>query len=242
LLNAMFAPSKGEGALESGRKSWLERHRTGVAALVIVSLFAVSAAVLTFSDRHDRKPQPAAQAPPSPNARPREPAPDRSRYRDNELAPEERAQVVEGLIELSDRFSSVSGGGRASDTDPTILMRRFSERVRYLGPVLSEDELAHLHQEPDAAQALSWHEIVSRFVPDRPLPGDFDHGPLVWQLDMLAWSYHLPPDLARRPAEVPHALADALALDSHGRSFSPGASNYPAVNSYALFLARLPRR
>jgi hypothetical protein len=158
------------------------------------------------------------------------------------MAPEERAQVVEGLIELSERFSSVSGSGREFRSDPTVLMRRFSERVRYLGQVLSNDDLAHIHHEPELAEVLVWHETICRFVPDRPLPADFDRGPLGWQLDVLAWSYHLPSDLARRPAEVPHALADALSRESRGQSLSPGNSRYPAINSYALFLARLPRR
>jgi hypothetical protein len=80
-----------------------------------------------------------------------------------------------------------------------------------------------------------------RFRADRPLPQDFAVGPLRWQLRTLAWSFHVTPDERTSLGELPHALADALAVEG---SIRPGAlgARYPALNSYARFLSRLPRR
>ena len=76
------------------------------------------------------------------------------------------------------------------------------------------------------------------------MPGDFARGPLRWQLATLCWSFHLDDDPTaprRSPAEIPHALADALAVDLPVRA-TPLSARYPALAGYVEFLGRLPRR
>src|SRR5205085_399729 len=100
--------------------------------------------------------------------------------------------------------------------DPTRLMVLLAEELRYRGPMLSDAELARLASLPDreGALALRWHDRIGRFAVDRPLPADFAHGPLRWQLDTLAWSFHLDGDRdpaggRRSLAEIPHVLGAA---------------------------------
>ena len=74
--------------------------------------------------------------------------------------------------------------------------------------------------------------------------GKLPDGPLRWQLDTLAWSFHLDDEPAARrrsPAEIPHALADALAVDVSLRE-TPLVASHPALAAYREFLGRLPRR
>jgi hypothetical protein len=169
------------------------------------------------------------------------PPPDRAAYRDEPIDPAERARIAEALIDLAARFE-VTGA-----TDPVAVMTALAHRLRYRGPFLTVQERARLAAESESGRerdrALAWDAQVRRFADDRPLPADFARGPLRWQLDTLAWSYHLDdPDAARRsPAEVPHALAEALAVDLPVRP-TPLAARYPALSAYASFLARLPRR
>jgi hypothetical protein len=125
-------------------------------------------------------------------------------------------------------------------------MVRLAERLRYRGSFLSAADLARLRAEdhPDRDRALAWDDHVHRFAPDRPLPSDFARGPIRWQLDTLAWSFHLDddPDASRRSAaEVVHRLADALAFDGSTRP-TPLAARYPALADYGRWLDRLPRR
>jgi hypothetical protein len=96
--------------------------------------------------------------------------------------------------------------------------------------------------------ALSWHALTRRFAGDRPLPDDYLDGPTRWQLATLAWSFHVDHDpgvaqaLSRGlPAEVVHALAQALAVDVPLPATSL-ADRYPALAEYRTFLGRLPRR
>src|SRR4029077_842514 len=95
----------------------------------------------------------------------------------------------------------------------------------------------------ESAHALRWHARTRRFATDRPLPDDLAQGPLRWQLDTLAWSFHLddPTDRRRSTAEIPHALAEELAVDL---PLFPSAlsARHPALAAYRDFLGRLPRR
>ncbi|HEV3165310.1 MAG TPA: hypothetical protein VGZ22_14885 [Isosphaeraceae bacterium] len=169
-------------------------------------------------------------------------APDRQAYRDERLSPDEQASVTEGLLDLAQRFGVVEASS-ASHEDPTALMIALADRLRYRGPYLDEAELTRLMRErdPERAEALAWHRQVLRFAADRPLPADFARGPLRWQLDTLAWSFHVEPNPRWSVAEVPHALADVLAVERPIHSSSL-ITRYPPLDAYARFLSRLPRR
>ncbi|CAN5861537.1 hypothetical protein BH23PLA1_BH23PLA1_22290 [soil metagenome] len=179
----------------------------------------------------------ASTAPPIPEE------PDRTGYADLDLLndAEDRSRVVEGLVDLAERFDLVAVDRYARADDPTELMVLVADRLRYRGPWLSSAERLRLAEEPEGRQALAWDAHLRRFAPDRPLPADFDAGPLRWQLDVLAWSFHLDPDPRLSAAEVPHALAHELAIDRTIRPH-PLARKYPALTPYAEFLGRLPRR
>jgi hypothetical protein len=159
----------------------------------------------------------------------------------------ERRRVTESLVDLADRFGVSKPGEAVGEPDPTVLMTRIADRLRYRGRLLSPGELARLGRErgKDRDLALAWHARVRRFAGDRPLPAGFARGPLRWQLDTLSWSFHLDGGSRaarrRRAAEVPHALAEFLTVDVPTRpvSLSP---RYPALADYARFLAGLPRR
>ncbi len=122
-------------------------------------------------------------------------------------------------------------------------MRRLDSDLRYHGPLLSLADLARLRKERETgrARALAWDEQVRRFVPDRPLPDDFDSRPLSWQLSTLAWSFHLPPDARLAPVEISDALGYALSVEGPIHA-NPLSKRYPALRDYARFLERLPRR
>jgi hypothetical protein len=176
-------------------------------------------------------------------------APDRTAYRDDpaDSDPDERRDVTEALLDLIERFGIAPAGAVSRRDDPTALMVRLADRLRYRGPTLSPAELASLAAAPgrEPALALRWHAQIGRFAADRPLPEDFARGPLRWQLDTLAWSFHLdndgPAGVQRSAAEVPHALAEALASDL---PLAPSglSPRYPALVAYRDFLSRLPRR
>jgi hypothetical protein len=109
--------------------------------------------------------------------------------------------------------------------------------------MLTARERSALERAPgrDAAAALAWDSLISHFVADRPLPEDFREGPLRWQLAALAWSFHHRDDPRRSPAEVAHALGEALAIDVAVRPLDL-EDRHPALTAYREFLARLPRR
>jgi hypothetical protein len=181
-----------------------------------------------------------------PTAEPITPAiapPGRGDARAEAADPALRRRVTLGLIDLAERFGVAAPGEFAPESDPTPIMRRITGRLRYRGPWLSGAELARLRAEtsPGRARALAWDEQVRRFAPDRPLPADFDRGPLRWQLAVLAWSFHIDLDPGLAPAEVPPALADALASEGDPAP-NPLAGRYPPLADYARFLAGLPRR
>jgi hypothetical protein len=174
------------------------------------------------------------------------PAPDHAAYRDRSADPDERRRVAEALLALAERFGVE--GAMARRDDPVALMVLLAERLRYRGPTLSTAELSRLAAGPDreGTLALRWHDQVRRFADDRRLPDDFARGPLRWQLDTLAWSFHLDPadDPAasrRSDAEVPDALGEALAVDVPLPRLALSA-RHPALAAYRDYLGRLPRR
>ncbi len=159
---------------------------------------------------------------------------------------DQRMLVADGLLDLAARFGALEILGRDSDhddrePDPTRLMVRLSESLRYRGPVLGAAELERLAREPGGERILSWHKHLEHFRTDRPLPRDFPSGPLRWQLSVLSWSFRVEPHPGLSPSEVPFALADALAAPWPVRP-TPLANRYPALADYARFLSRLPRR
>lgn len=179
-------------------------------------------------------PPTAARAPADSN----EPAPSPPRG-SAPIDPDERDRIVEGLLDLAARF----GVEADPAAEPAALMAAISGRLRYRGRWLTDDELAELRRDPspEAARALAWHAHLRHFAADRPLPPDFAAGPLPWQLAALSWSFRVEPHPNLTLAEVPFALADALAMGSPVRP-SPLAASHPALAEYARFLARLPRR
>ncbi len=164
--------------------------------------------------------------------------------------PEERRRVAEALRDMAERFGVISADTAGRDADPTGLMVLLARDLRYRGPSLSADERARLEggRDPESGHerslALRWHAHIRLFADDRPLPGDFARATLRGQLATLCWSFHLdidPTGPRRSPAEIPHALADALAVDLPVRA-TPLSARYPALASYVEFLGRLPRR
>ena len=211
----------------------LVRHRDGGVAVAPASL-------------------PAEASPPSraPGSRADRSPPDPSRYRDDLDDLDERRRVTEGLVDMAERFGVLTPEAAARGPVPADVMILLARGLRYRGPLLSADERAGLERGRDGASghdrdlALRWDALVRRFTDDRALPKGFARGPLRWQLDTLAWSFHLDddPDAPRRsPAEVPHALAEALAVDVPLRA-TPLAARHPALVAYLEFLGRLPRR
>jgi len=122
------------------------------------------------------------------------------------------------------------------------LLRDLAE-VRYRGPILSDAEIAAISRGAGVgrSRALEWDRLIRRFLPDRPLPTDFSSGPLRWQIDTLAWSFRLDPDMTLTSAEALDALSEALTLDEPVRP-NPLESTYPAIREYATFLERIPVR
>jgi hypothetical protein len=170
-------------------------------------------------------------------------APDRAAYIHESVGAEERAQVNEALVDLAEQSGIAEPGLPGSGADPTALMVLLADRLHYRGPVLSAVELAALEREdgPDRDRALAWHGLVQRYRADRRLPPNFATGPLRWQLDTLAWSFHVEPMMKQSAAEVPHALGRELAVAVSTRP-NPLAARYPALAAYARFLGQLPRR
>ena len=163
--------------------------------------------------------------------------------------PDERQRATEAIANLADRFE-IDNIGESRD-DPSATMERLSRVLRYRGPLLSEPECALLAREShhDAALALRWDARVRKFLDDRPLPPGFRTGPIRWQIETLAWSFHAENEVRtadgttpkRSAAEVAQALAETLAVDLPLRPTSL-SNRFPALADYLVFLNRLPRR
>lgn len=219
------------------------RRRIGVALASFVLLSSVALAYVALRERGpEPRVAPTAALESASNA-PRELPPVRANYLSSKTDADERWRVVEALIDFAERFGVASEAGFDLQTDPADVIDLLADRLRYRGTLLSDTERAALGAiaDSEATRALTWDRHVRHFVPDRPLPPDFAQGPLRWQLDTLAWSFHTPPDPGVSPAEAPHALGDALAFDGPLRP-NPFTERFPALAEYERFLARLPRR
>jgi hypothetical protein len=202
-------------------------------SMALLALFVPAAALLLFfrvrpADRPER-PRPSATA-----------APTRKNYEELPTDAAERPGVVAALIDLASRCG-LDEAGFDPNTDPADVMLRLSERLRYRGPLLSADQRTLLRSEgPEGSRALAWDDRIRNFLPDRPLPGDFARGPLRWQLDTFAWSFHAPLDPRLATREIPDALAEVLLPQSPLR---PGrlAIQYPPLADYAHFLDPVSR-
>lgn len=218
----------------------LPSKTTGILTVAGVTAFLLGAAValaLRPGTTSDAGPEPAVQAP-----APDRPPPARADYQDDRPAgADDRRAVAESLVDLAER-SGVLGAGAVDTNDPAALMALIAARLRYRGPWLAADDVAGLPA-GDQARARAWDARVRQFAADRPLPADFAGGPLRWQLDTFAWSFHVEAsrDRGRTPAERVHALADALAIDV-ALNATPGVERSPALSGYRAFLGRLPRR
>ncbi len=150
---------------------------------------------------------------------------------------EERARIVGGLADLADRFEGFDVG---DPSDPSGFLARFSDRLRYRGPILSPEEVARLSAEsdPDRDRALAWHRRIGAFADDRALPADFADAPLSRQLVEVARSLGVEPPSG--PGAILDALVGSLCRDGPVRP-TPLAARYPALSDYARFLGRLPR-
>jgi hypothetical protein len=225
-----------EGPPRPRRWPWIAAGVLGLAGVLAGSLLLIPSRrrvaiedrprPLAHSIRTPRAEGPQAVPPPRPT--------DSSIVDDNE-----RELVREGLIDLANRFDLPVDPG----DDPSSLMSAIATTLRYRGPWLSHDELASLRSEasPEAARALALHDHLRHFAEDRALPADFVQGPLSWQLRVLAWSFRVTPHPNLTPAELPFALADALAMDGPVR-LGAREPRYPPLSDYARFLGRLPRR
>jgi hypothetical protein len=209
---------------ESARRAILPRPgRRALAVAVLAGLVTVGLAWRGMDGPKDSR-IPTREAPASVDLEP-------------PIDPEERARIVDGLEAMADRFESFEIGRWG---DPSELMARISDRLRYRGATLSEADRGRLaaDPDPDRDRALAWHDRIKAFANDRPLSGDFARLPLRRQLAEFARSFHLDPP--PEAGAVPGFVAESLARDGPIRP-TPLASRYPALSDYARFLGRLPR-
>ena len=227
-------------------------RRRAAALLILGSMVAVAALSSGVAWYRGNRPAPAASRPLSSIASPTEPEvppPDRAAYRDEQAGTESSRQVAEALLALAERFGVSPVEAGAGQDDPAALMVLLAGRLRYHGPLLSAAERVSLavaeRSDRDAALALRWHAQMRRFAADRPLPGDFARGPLGWQLDTFAWSFHLDPnDLSggRRSSAGGRACTGRGPGQRSSAGPVPPEQRLPALAAYRDFLGRLPQR
>lgn len=231
-------PSYAEiGELDPPEPAKQERSRRKVLRLGIsAALLACAAVGATWtlrpgSDVGDETPRavPAIareqMSPPDPKDYPDDP--DLERHRD---------RLFENFARLADELKvEIEGVTTLAEG-----IRRLSEGLRYRGPWLTDQQIRALESEPGGDIPLAWHRHLLRFADDRPLPEDFDSGPLPWQLAVLSWSFHRDPEpagVAKDPfGELEHWLGRPWLVDPH-----PLADRYPPLAPYAEFLLKLPR-
>jgi hypothetical protein len=155
-----------------------------------------------------------------------------------------KARVAEGLLDLAERFNLADSVPPDAIASPTALMRHVATNLRYKGPWLTDEQRSRLRDDggEEARRALEWDAHLSHFAAERPLPEGFDSGPLDWQLRTLAWSFGVGPHPDLVATELPFALAESLALPGGAPRSLRLEAEYPALDPYARFLSRLPRR
>ena len=133
------------------------------------------------------------------------------------------------------------------ETDPTSWMVLIADRLRYRGEFLSENDLKRIDQasgnitmKPISGSVREWDRRLRRFIADRPLPADFKRtdAPLRWQVAVIAWSYHLDPQLAKGAQKntVPAILAELSRPESRAGRFRILDTNHSAAaQSRAVF-------
>ena len=178
------------------------------------------------------------------------PPPSRSSYPTEMPDPAELRGVEDQLEKLSrldlqiPEFVFVGDSGRQR----LLVLTNAIGNFRYTGALLSDAEIAAIGRESSVgrSRALAWDQVIRRFVADRWPDSSgraqgIERGPLRWQLDTLAWSFHLELDSKLTTAEVVDAIADALKLDERVQR-NPLDEKYPTLGEYAKFLDRLPVR
>lgn len=173
-----------------------------------------------------------------------DPAPDRASYTAEDASPDQAREIGDRLTSLYELVHQVGPPVTRLPTFDRNLDTRAMQEIhphRYKGPLLSNPEIAAIAKSSSEgrSRALAWDRHIRLFLDNRPLPADFASGPLRWQIDTLAWSFHVDPDPHLTTLEAIDAIADALKLDEPIRP-NPLASKYPALAEYAKFLGRLP--
>jgi hypothetical protein len=196
------------------------------------------------------RPAPETQEPRAAQSRPPVATP-----RDESTGKDDRDRVLERLIDFAERYR-VIGMSSPSPTDPSLLMAKISEKLRYRGLVLAPQDLRYLRAQAarlrtaplsesglaaDYDRALDMHAHILHFLPDQPLPADFASRKLGSQLLTFAWSFHVFHDSRRKVREIPDELSTALEAPSDLKTGEISAQ-FPAVRQYEVFLKQLPMR
>ena len=230
-------------------------RRAAIVAAWVVAGWVVAAALLGLAAwgiaGRDAAPLPRTIVPDEPreeairHAFDRSPAPDPASYADREEGADETAKVRDRLLALARaaRVANPKSSGTAEVRDEATALMRDLHTWRYHGPLLTLRNLEEIAKSMDEgrSRALAWDRRIRGFAADRPLPRGFGTGPLRWQIDTLAWSFHQEPDPILTPSEAVDALADALKLDEPIRP-NPLAAKYGTLRAYAKFLGSLPLR
>ena len=178
------------------------------------------------------------------------PGPEKTSYPDDSNDQAAIAEVVAKLVILGRDGLGIRDFNLPGDFGVADLQYVLDEvgSVRYTGPLLNSAELAAIGGETSSgrSRAIAWDSMIHRFVADRwpPEPTSqraINDGPLRWQIDTLAWSFHLELDSKLTTAEVVDAISDVLKLDEPIQS-NPLEEKYHSLGEYAKFLRRLPVR
>ena len=230
-------------------------RRAAIVAAWVVAGWVVAAALLGLAAwgiaGRDAAPLPRTIVPAKPrdqairHAFDRSPAPDPASYAEREEGFDETAKVRDRLRALvrAARLAAIGARDAPSDRHEATALMRELHTWRYHGPLLTVRDLEAIAKSSGEgrSRALAWDRRIRGFAADRALPRGFGTGPLRWQIDTLAWSFHQEPDPILTPSEAVDALADALKLDEPIRA-NPLASKYRTLGEYAKFLGTLPLR
>jgi len=206
------------------------RHKVRLVAqgLLLLGILAILGWWIASMREPTPSPQVETIAPPAPS-------PDDVRP----VEPDERSRLVEGLIELGERFHV----DMPASLDPTSLMRAIDRQLRYRGAWLSEKDRERIERESprDREIVLVWDDHMQSFRSDRPLPRDFSERPLREQVALFAWSFRVPADPRQPIDELPRIMIETMGID---RSVMPSSvrARFPVLTEYQRFLSRLVAR